>query len=184
MPNDLKHELEEVVNSEVKVKDEVREKFYQRLEIEGLVREENIEDHFACFFLAYDKKYRQVLIGHHKKAGLWLFNGGHIEKGESLEATVTREISEEWGLDFKDVGSPKLLTITDINNPARQKCRRHYDLWYFFEVDKDSFTPNKELLAIENHETKWLDVAEVRKLNTSTQTLEALDFIESELFSL
>ena len=62
---------------------------------------------------------------HHKKSGLWLFNGGHIDKGENPEQALRRGMGEEWGeiVDLQIIGEPKLLTITTIVNPVI-KCKK------------------------------------------------------------
>jgi 8-oxo-dGTP pyrophosphatase MutT (NUDIX family) len=40
----------------------------------------------------------KVLLIHHKKLGLWLCPGGHVELDEDPEAAVHREVLEETGL--------------------------------------------------------------------------------------
>jgi 8-oxo-dGTP pyrophosphatase MutT (NUDIX family) len=163
---------------------EIAQEFLKRLKQGELTRDENQKSHFCAYFAAYDPKAKQVFVGHHKKSGLWLFNGGHIDKEENTKETVVREIGEEWGLngDNFEIKAPALLTITEINNPTKQPCNSHYDLWFFIAVDKKSFNPVEANLLEEFHKTGWKNLSEARHLITEKNTLSAIDFIEKNYF--
>ncbi|MBU1104604.1 NUDIX domain-containing protein [Candidatus Parcubacteria bacterium] len=165
---------------QVTSEDGIKTRFSKRAEEGALTRDENPITHFCVYFAAYDPKSQQVFIGHHKKSGLWLFNGGHIDKGEMPLEALEREVREEWGKNTQLNGNyePSLLTITEIDNPAKQKCRLHYDIWYFIPLNKDSFAPEETLLEKEFHQTGWKTVSEARQLITDTNTLLALYEIE------
>lgn len=162
----------------------VYQKFFERLEQGGLTRDENPRSHFCVYFSAYDFRTKQVFIGHHKKSDLWLFNGGHIDEGETMGEALLREIGEEWGLDGNDfdIRTPALLTITEINNPEKQLCNLHYDLWCFIPVEKNSFKPVESKLLEEFHEAGWKSTEEARKLIVDKNTLLAIDFIQDNYF--
>jgi len=165
--------------------EEIAQKFLERLKQEDLTIDENPQSHFCVYFAAYDPNARQIFIGHHKKSGLWLANGGHIDKDETLQETLKREIDEEWGLKYKDinVGEPQLLTITEIYNPEKQPCRAHYDVWHFVPVDKNTFNPDKNKLAEEFYENRWISPNEAKKLLIKdVNHNKALDFVENNLF--
>ncbi len=155
--------------------------FVSRSKEGQLTRDENPYTHFCVYFAAYDPKSKEVFIGHHKKSGLWLFNGGHIDKGEIPKETLIREIGEEWGLkiDLESVGEPKLITITPINNPAKQKCTKHYDIWYFVPVSRENFTPDEEKLNTEFYVTGWRTIEEARSVITDPNTLRAVSEMDS-----
>lgn len=166
-------------------KNEVAQKFLERLEQEKLTINENPQSHLCTYFAAYDPKARQVFIGHHKKAGLWLVNGGHIDEGETLQETLKREIDEEWGLDYENlnISEPQLFTITEIYNPGKQPCRAHYDIWHFVSVDKNTFNPDKDKLAEEFYENRWANLKEARELVIKDiNHTKAVDFVENNLF--
>src|SRR4030042_2653229 len=164
--------------------DEIGKKFLERLKEGKLTKDENPKSHFCTYFAAYDPKTKQVFIGHHKKSGLWLFNGGHIDERETINQTLSREIDEEWGFGSDDfnIESTPLLTITDIYNPTKQTCRVHYDLWHFIGVDKKEFKPDAVKLAEEFYKTDWKSLEDARKLITDKNTLSAVDFIENNFF--
>lgn len=171
----LKRLVEQVAGEEG-----VKIKFSKRAEEGALTRDENPQTHFCVYFAAFDPKNQQVFIGHHKKSGLWLFNGGHIDEGEMPLEALEREVGEEWGKSIQLDRSydPSLLTITEINNPTKQKCRLHYDIWYFIPLNKDTFTPEEDLLEKEFYQTGWKTNSEARQLIKDINTLSALDEIE------
>lgn len=182
MPNQLNKDLGNLLNNTSNKT--VAKRFIGRLQEGSLSKQENPLSHFCAYFAACDFAAQQLFIGQHIKSGLWLFNGGHIDEGETLRETVSREIDEEWGLDAKDLEiiGPELLTITEINNPTKQTCRLHFDIWHFVNVDKNNFKPDSSKLAEEFHSVFWIDLAKARQLVTDKSTREALDFIEDKYF--
>ncbi len=154
--------------------------FISRADEGLLTRYENPYTHFCVYFAAFDPHSKSVFIGHHKKSGLWLFNGGHIDQGERVEEALSREISEEWGVavDMQKVGEPKLLTITEIENPAKLTCVRHYDIWHFVPISKASFAPDEAKLATEFYTTGWRSIEQARSVVTDVCTLQALSEFE------
>lgn len=153
--------------------------FISRAEEGKLTRDENPYSHFCVYFAGFDQKAKKVFIGHHKKSGLWLFNGGHIDEGETPEEAIEREMGEEWGvkIDLQSIGKPKLLTITPINEPAI-KCIRHFDIWFFVPLSEASFQPNQDFLKTEFHSNGWKSVEEAKKLITDLNTFKAISEFE------
>lgn len=70
------------------------------------------EKHFTASALIINDG--KVLLLHHKKLGVWLYPGGHVEKNETPEQAVTREVKEETGLDIEIMGE-KDNKLSDIN---------------------------------------------------------------------
>lgn len=156
--------------------------FQRKLEEGGLIRSENLESHFAVFFIGYDPDTRKVFIGRHKKAQLWLPNGGHIEEGELPIDTLKLEVSEEWGYEVSGIEEiePGLLTITIIDN-ERQTCKTHYDIWYFIALNEGKFKYDEEKVHKEFEEIGWKTIEQARQLVTHPQTLKALRYLEEKL---
>lgn len=145
-------------------------------------RDENPQTHFSVYFAAYDPMTRQVFMGHHKKSGKWLFNGGHMDAGEMPIETAVREIGEEWGLDMpaSALGEPELLTITPISPEIYVPCLVHYDFWYFVPLDQATTQFDQAKLATEFYENRWLTPEAARQLAIDPATHLALDWIEEQ----
>ncbi len=157
----------------------VKQQFRTRLKAGRLTRDENSCSHFCVYFAGYDKVAHRVFIGHHKKSGLWLFNGGHIDRGDNITSAMLREIHEEWG-DHSTISpqlAPLLLTITEIENPTKQPCKIHFDIWFFISLDKSSFTPHAHLLEKEFFDWGWKTHNEAKALIRNKETNKALSAI-------
>ena len=175
----------QLINIIKKTKSPLEEEFISRINQRKISRDENITSHICCFFGAVDKKSKQVFIGSHKKSGLWLFNGGHLDKNELPQETVVREMGEEWGyvpVSEKEL-KPEHLTIVNFENHV-QACKKHFDIWFFILVDKNNFTPDKSLLSLEFHEIKWVDLKEAKKLCHGQYSMTALEYIEKKYFMI
>jgi 8-oxo-dGTP pyrophosphatase MutT (NUDIX family) len=100
----------------------------------------NREKHFvATGYVVFEGR---TLLLKHKKLGLWLPPGGHIDEGELPEEAVLREIREETGLDVELLSPrrqpdpqasgvrymhvPNHVQVEDIPNHPQ-----HIDLIYF-----------------------------------------------------
>lgn len=110
--------------------------------------------HLVSYFVVLDDVRGQLLLVAHRKAGLWLPAGGHVEPGEEPWATVVRECREELGIDA--VASPitgehpLFLTVTRTRG---QGAHTDVSLWYLLNADADTITSydQREFEAI-----RWL----------------------------
>jgi 8-oxo-dGTP pyrophosphatase MutT (NUDIX family) len=179
MAYDLENQLRQWIDGGICSGDVARQ-FLTRVKEGRLTRDENPVNHFDVFFAAYDPVMKHIFFGHHKKADIWLFNGGHIDAGESPEQTLEREIEEEWGMSMSsaEIGRPLLLTINHIDESAKYLCRTHYDIWYFVKLGEADFHPDQTKLDKEFHETRWVNVSDAKKLATDPNTLEGIEKIE------
>ena len=106
-----------------------------------------LEKHFTASALIIDNG--KVLLLHHKKLGVWLYPGGHIEKNETPDQAVIREVKEETGLDVEIMGE-KDDNLADIDagvsvlhNPYVILCEligNHYhnDIVYLCKISGDN----------------------------------------------
>jgi 8-oxo-dGTP pyrophosphatase MutT (NUDIX family) len=115
--------------------------------------------HLVSYFVVHDPGTGRLLLCAHRKAGLWLPTGGHVEPDEDPWDTVVRECREELRIDaVRSAVSgdrPFFLTATRTREQGR-----HVDvsLWYVLrgrEGDITSFD-EEEFTAV-----RWLSPDEV-----------------------
>ena len=174
---DLREQIAKIIEPSICDSENTRVNFLKRLEEGNFTRDENLQTHYCAYFLPYNQKDKKVFIVHHKKSGLWLSPGGHIDKGEGLLETLNREINEELGVKnfFQEPQSPFLLTITPIENKV-QPCKVHYDIWYLVPTDGSNFNVDPK----EFHETRWLTIDEAEKIVTDVPNRKALETIKKQ----
>jgi 8-oxo-dGTP pyrophosphatase MutT (NUDIX family) len=74
---------------------------------------------------------RGVLLHRHKRLGIWLQPGGHIDDGETPWDAALREAGEETGLQMRFVHSPPPLVHVDVHPGPRGHT--HLDLRYLID---------------------------------------------------
>ncbi|WP_245651939.1 NUDIX domain-containing protein [Streptosporangium amethystogenes] len=115
--------------------------------------------HLVSYFVALDEARAELLLVAHRKAGLWLPSGGHVEPMEDPWDTVLRECGEE--LHTKAVPSavsgknPFFLTVTRTRGQGQ-----HTDvsLWYVLQSEAGDITSFDE---DEFEAIRWLPLHQV-----------------------
>jgi 8-oxo-dGTP pyrophosphatase MutT (NUDIX family) len=128
--------------------------------------------HLVSYFVVADETEGRndpaFLLVDHRKAGLWLPPGGHVEVGEDPWSTVRREAAEElfltaaptkrWGTE------PAFVTVTPTRGP-----RSHLDvsLWFVISAKPD------DVLSYDQSEfsgIRWFTSPEI--LDADPETLD------------
>ncbi|MFB6116515.1 MAG: NUDIX domain-containing protein [Candidatus Nanosalina sp.] len=106
----------------------------------------------------------------------WLVPGGKVEKGDSMQETVRKEVKEETGLEVQDV---ELMNVKDGGNPD-DFSRDTYFIFLNFTCRPES--QEVELDQREAVDYKWIDPQKALRsdldINESTR-----EFIENFLAS-
>lgn len=141
----------------------------------------------------YILKERKVLLLKHKKSGMWLQPGGHIERNEMPYETALREVKEETGFEVTliDLGDKNEYEeeAEDLPNPFKVNAHKireghwHCDFAFLAEVEG-----KKEASHSHEHEgIKWFSSEELKNEefempeNVRKAALEAIGmFIDSK----
>jgi 8-oxo-dGTP pyrophosphatase MutT (NUDIX family) len=157
---------------------ELREEALQRLEGEGgsfLARDAGSEHLTAsCFVLSAD--FRSVLLALHKKAGVWLQLGGHVEAADSsAAATGLREAVEEGGIAEISLLSPRPVDI-DRHSLVGSfgACETHWDLGYL-GVAAPGATP---MISDESVDVAWWALSDL--INTQPHLADRIIHVIAE----
>lgn len=98
---------------------------------------------------------RGVVLLRHKRLGLWLQPGGHVDAGETPWDGALREAAEETGLDvaFAAVGVDGVPHLVHVDVHAGGRGHTHLDLRYLVVAgDADPDPPDGE-----SQEIGWFD---------------------------
>jgi ADP-ribose pyrophosphatase YjhB (NUDIX family) len=124
-----------------------------------------------------------VLLHMHKKLGIWLPVGGHIDKDELPQDSALREIKEESGLDVKLFGLKPTRSYNDAKAlmvPAHiilediEEGHQHIDFIFYATSDTDRLAPQDG----ETSDLRWFTKEELESEdipdNVRIHSLEAL----------
>ncbi|PLX21947.1 DNA mismatch repair protein MutT [Candidatus Parcubacteria bacterium] len=106
-----------------------------------------MKKHFTSSAIIVEQN--KILLIFHKKLGVWLYPGGHIEEDEHPDEALLREVKEETGLDVeiienKDDSLSNIgEDVTSLNIPYAVLCERvnghyHNDLIYLCKLKNKS----------------------------------------------
>jgi 8-oxo-dGTP diphosphatase len=102
-----------------------------------------MKKHFTASALIINEA--KVLLLYHKKLGVWLYPGGHVEDDENPEEALLREVQEETGLDIDILGekdenlSDKSADVSVLHQPYAMLCELvgdhyHNDIIYLCRI--------------------------------------------------
>lgn len=98
----------------------------------------------------------RVVLHLHRRLGVWLQPGGHVEHGEPPEQSVLREVVEETGLVAEHHAAPPDLLHVDVHEGGRGHL--HLDLRYLLLASGGE--PLRPAPG-ESPEVAWVTYAEV-----------------------
>lgn len=98
-----------------------------------------------------------VLLHVHKRLGIWVQPGGHLDPGETPWDAARREASEETGLEVHHALGEPVLVHVDVHPGGRGHT--HLDLRYLFVAEGEPAPPPGE-----SQEVRWLAWPEAIRL--------------------
>ncbi len=112
--------------------------------------------HFTASALVVDASRERTCLVLHRKLGLWLQPGGHVEpEDESIGLAALREVREETGLDARLAAeSPVHLDIHEIPVRPDMPAHLHLDVRFLAVAESDELT-----LSDESTDVRWWPLA-------------------------
>ncbi len=143
--------------------------------------------HTVSAWTLYKEK---ILLVKHKKLGIWLAPGGHVEENELPHQAAEREFFEETGVQATALSAfsssvfakdshylplPFFCHVHDINKPREGSfCQEHYSWGFFVHVIDDSgFGMNDD----ESTDISWFTRDEVMSLETAPAIIKEALFV-------
>jgi 8-oxo-dGTP pyrophosphatase MutT (NUDIX family) len=113
--------------------------------------------HIVTYSVIFDPELGKILMTDHKKAGMWLCPGGHVDVDEHPRGSAIREAREELGQDFELMFDEPIF-LTSILTFGLQPKHIDVALWYVFKGDPNiSYDFDKR----EFHKVEWFDLNDV-----------------------
>lgn len=118
---------------------------------------------------------RGVILHRHRRLGIWVQPGGHVDAGETPESAAQRETFEETGLVTRHVDPPALFHV-DLHPGPRGHT--HYDLRYVLVSPPLDPSPPPD----ESPEVFWFAGAEALERAEEALVPALTKLFESSLF--
>jgi len=131
--------------------------------------------HFTASAFVLSPDRRDLVLIHHKKLGIWVQPGGHVEPlDEDLSAAARREVLEEVGLDELEPISLGASLVFDVDIhaiPARKTdpAHEHFDVRFAFVAKTRTLVRSEEVSDL-----RWVPLSEVEQMGTDESVLRAV----------
>jgi len=127
--------------------------------------------HITASALVLDPERTKALLVRHRKLGIWLQPGGHVDGSRHWEQAARRELREETGL-AECRGDGRILDLDIHAIPARkdEDAHDHYDVRFLFTAD-----PGHPLrLSDESTDLRWVDADRIAEFTMEESILRML----------
>ena len=129
--------------------------------------------HFTASAFVVDPKTHSLLLILHKKLGLWLQPGGHIDPGDELAALAARrEVLEETGVSELSplFGNAGIFDVDIHTIPARklEPGHEHFDVRFAFAAENPVLSESDEVAG-----ARWVPLVELPTLTSDESVLRA-----------
>jgi 8-oxo-dGTP pyrophosphatase MutT (NUDIX family) len=133
--------------------------------------------HLVSYFAVLDPTEGRLLLGDHRKSGLWLPPGGHVEPGEHPWEAVLREAREELRMNAEAWRpEPLMLTIAETVGTVA----RHTDVSFWY-VLKGSCALSVEFDGGEYLSVRWFGLDDLPSGRMEPNLLRFVSKLRAEL---
>jgi 8-oxo-dGTP pyrophosphatase MutT (NUDIX family) len=137
--------------------------------------------HFTASAFVLSPDRGELILIHHKKLGIWVQPGGHVDATDAdLEFAARREVAEEVGLhELEPLTARGVLFDVDIHAiPARkdEPAHEHFDVRFAFVAATRSFARSEEVADV-----RWLPLDDIASITTDRSVLRAVDKLRALL---
>ena len=155
-----------------------RERAYQQRMLQLLAtaapvsRNQFLPGHLTASGFVLSPEGDAVLLIFHKKLGIWVQPGGHVEATDaSLVAAACREVAEEVGLTLPLQAENPVFDIDIHAIPARKNepPHEHFDVRFCFQSPTRSIVTNDEVV-----DARWAALTQIEQLTTDESVQRAV----------
>lgn len=132
--------------------------------------------HFTASAFVLSPDRRDLVLIHHKKLGIWVQPGGHVELSDAdLIGSARREVLEEVGLsDLEPIAGDARSLLFDVDIhliPARKAdpAHEHFDVRFAFAAKTRELVHSDEVADL-----RWVPLNAVEQMGTDESVLRAV----------
>jgi 8-oxo-dGTP pyrophosphatase MutT (NUDIX family) len=133
--------------------------------------------HFTASAFVLSPDRRDLVLIHHKKLGIWVQPGGHVEPTDAdLLSAARREVLEEVGLsDLELLSNPDASPVFDVDIhaiPARKAdpAHEHFDVRFAFVAKTRQLVHSDEVADL-----RWVPLPDVEQMGSDESVLRAVN---------
>lgn len=133
--------------------------------------------HFTASAFVLSPHRDALLLILHRKLGLWLQPGGHVEPADvDLLSAARREVHEEVGLDALELAWDGIFDVDIHRIPAHgaEPAHEHFDVRFLFRAARRELEQSNEVRA-----ARWVPLREVGLAHSDESVLRAVRKLSS-----
>ena len=138
----------------------------------ALARESYDPGHFTASAFVLSPDGGSLLLVLHRKLGLWLQPGGHVEPDDAdLIAAARREAREEVGLGELELACDAIFDVDIHDIPAHgAPAHQHFDVRFLFRAPSLSCCAGSDA-----RDARWVALAEVAAVGSDASVMRAVN---------